>query len=120
MGKYYFTEGFSLEVGPQIGFLLKAEGEVDGISVDFKDEVKNIDFGLNFGVGYKMKNGLNFGVRYNLGLSNTNDMEGIDDKNQNIVFQISIGYFFLRFKWDFKGRQICLLFLWLKFNTFTV
>lgn len=97
MGKYYFTDAFSLEVGPQIGFLLKAEVEVDNVSVDAKDLFKNTDFGLNFGVGYKLNNGLNFSARYNLGLSNINDFddEGEDLKNQNSVFQVSIGYFFL-------------------------
>ena len=97
IGKYYFTDAFSLEIGPQIGFLLKADVEAEGVSVDAKDLFKSTDFGLNFGVGYKLNNGLNFSARYNLGLSNINDFddEGEDFKNQNSVFQISIGYFFL-------------------------
>jgi hypothetical protein len=107
MAKYYVSDGFSVEVGPQIGFLINAEADVDvsvsgpGVSEtesgteDIKDFTKGVDFGLNFGLGYKLKNGINFNARYNLGVSNINDGEGSDDfNNQNGVFQISIGYFF--------------------------
>ena len=106
IAKYYVIEGLSIEAGPQIGFLISAEqdykytytdaGETysESGTEDVKEYLKTIDFGLNFGVGYKMKNGLNFGARYNLGLSNINDIEGIDDKNQNSVFQVSVGYWF--------------------------
>ncbi len=97
MAKYYVTEGFSIEAGPQVGFLLsaKADYEEDGESdsEDIKDDLSSVDFGLNFGLGYKLDSGLNFGARYNLGLSNVADSEGdIDIKNG--VFQLSIGYFF--------------------------
>jgi len=91
MAKYYVAKGFSLEAGPQIGFLVSAKSD----SVDIKDEIKNFDFGVNLGIGYKLDNGLNFGARYNFGLSNINDISGVSNKNQNAVAQISIGYFFL-------------------------
>ena len=95
MAKYYVAEGFSLEAGPQVGFLMSAKAKADGEEEDLKDFVKGIDFGANVGVGYKMESGLNFGARYNLGLSNVNDGEGSDDfKNQNSVIQVSVGYFF--------------------------
>ena len=91
MAKYYIAEGFSIEAGPQIGVLLKAEADIENLN----EFTKGIDFGLNFGFGYKLDNGLNFAARYNLGLSNINDGEGSDEfKNQNAVFQISLGYFF--------------------------
>ena len=95
MAKFYVADGFSLEAGPQIGFLTSAKAKADGEEEDVKDFVKGSDFGANFGVGYKLESGLNFNARYNLGLSNLNDGEDSDDfKNQNGVFQISIGYFF--------------------------
>lgn len=95
MAKYYVAEGFSLEAGPQVGFLMSAKAKADGEEEDLKDFVKGIDFGANVGVGYKMESGLNFGARYNLGLSNVNDGEDADDfKNQNSVIQVSVGYFF--------------------------
>ena len=109
IAKYYVADGFSIEAGPQIGFLMNSELEIDltasgeGFSEDFsetedlKDYVKGIDFGLNFGLGYKMESGLNFSARYNLGLSDGNDDPEFfesDSALKNNVIQISVGYFF--------------------------
>ena len=90
MAKYYVAKGLSIEAGPQIGYLFSAKNE----SVDVKDSFKKIDFGANVGLGYKLENGLNFGVRYNLGLSNINNVSGSSDKYKNGVLQASVGYFF--------------------------
>ena len=105
MGKFYITEGLSLEAGPQVGFLLCATMEYELIGTGFeegkhemniKDDLKGIDFGANLGLGYKMENGLNFSARYNLGLSDNNDnKELLDDSSyKNSVIQVSVGYFF--------------------------
>lgn len=104
MAKFYVAEGFSLEAGPQVGFLLSAkeEGEVtasalgmsetESFSEDIKDELESIDFGLNFGVGFKMDSGLFFQGRYNLGLAN---LTGEDEyKINNQVIQFSVGFMF--------------------------
>ncbi|WP_298512799.1 porin family protein [uncultured Kordia sp.] len=93
MAKYYIVKGLSIELGPQIGFLLSAEQREEGQIIDVKDRIKSIDFGVNFGIAYKFSNGLNFGVRYNAGLSNINDVSGFTDKNRYGVAQLSIGYF---------------------------
>lgn len=90
MGKYYVTKGLSIEVGPQIGFLLSAKNE----DTDLKDLFNTVDFGANLGLGYKLDNGFNFGVRYNVGLSDINNLDGFTDKYRNGVLQLSVGYFF--------------------------
>ncbi|WP_289665317.1 porin family protein [Flavobacterium panacagri] len=90
MGKYYVTKGLSLEAGPQVGFLLSAKNE----KTDVKDSFNTVDFGVNFGIGYKLENGLNFGVRYNLGLTDINNVDNSSIKNRNGAFQVSVGYFF--------------------------
>jgi len=108
MAKFYVSEGLSLEAGPQIGFLASAEVDsdttetdlFDGTSVstsstvDAKEFVKSVDFGLNFGLGYKLDSGLNFALRYNLGLSNIYDVSESTAKIKNRVFQLSVGYTF--------------------------
>ena len=94
MAKYYVAEGLSLEAGPQIGFLIKAESGADDVSVDVKDAFKSIDFGFNFGAGYKLESGLNFAARYNLGLSDISDDDDSDSNVKNGVFQLSVGYTF--------------------------
>ncbi|CDF78172.1 conserved hypothetical protein containing N-terminal outer membrane beta-barrel domain [Formosa agariphila KMM 3901] len=90
MGKYYVTKGLSLEAGPQIGFLLSAKDDKSSAT----DYFNTVDFGVNFGLGYKLDNGLNFGARYNLGLTDINNVDGFSDKNRNGVLQVSVGYFF--------------------------
>jgi hypothetical protein len=96
MAKYYATEALSIEVGPQVGFLVNAEEEFEGETFDIDEGTHGVDFSLNFGLGYKLASGINFSARYNLGLSNVFDFEGegqdVDVKNS--VFQFSIGYFF--------------------------
>lgn len=96
IAKFYVAEGLSLEVGPQVGFLLNAklEGKEDGnsVSIDFKDETKSVDFGANFAIGYKLDSGINLGFRYYLGLTNVSDEDSDDVKNN--VLQLSVGYNF--------------------------
>ncbi|WP_047545908.1 porin family protein [Psychroserpens sp. Hel_I_66] len=97
MAKYYVAEGFSIEAGPQVGFLLSAkeefEFEGDSEEEDVKDAFNSIDFGAGVGVGYRMDSGLNFSARYVLGLSNIFEDSG-DFSAQNNVIQVSVGYFF--------------------------
>ncbi|WP_299336186.1 porin family protein [uncultured Psychroserpens sp.] len=95
MAKYMVADGFAIEAGPQVGILASAKLDDGTDEVDVKDEVSGIDFGVGLGASYRLESGLNFAARYNLGLSNINDFEGSDNfKNQNNVFQISVGYFF--------------------------
>lgn len=90
MGKYYVAKGLSVEAGPQIGFMFSAKNE----KMDVKDSFKTVDLGVNFGLGYKFNNGLNFGARYNLGLTDINDVQNSSGTIKNSVFQFSVGYFF--------------------------
>ena len=95
MAQFQVADGFSIEVGPQFGFLLSAKADDGDDEQDIKDFVKGLDLAAGIGVNYAMASGLNFGARYNLGLSNINDGEGSDDfKNQNNVIQVSVGYRF--------------------------
>ena len=88
MGKYYLTRGLSLEAGPQLGYLLSAKNN----GTNLKSTFHKFDFGVNFGLGFKLKNGFNFGARYNLGLSDINKTINTSCKHKNEVFQLTIGY----------------------------
>lgn len=103
MVKYYIYEGFSLEVGPQLGFLLSSKAEGDGVSIDLKDMMNTFEFAMDFGLGYKFENGINLAARYNLGVSNIvknngsilgEPMSSDNSKNHNEVVQVSVGYLF--------------------------
>ena len=90
IGKYYVVKGLSLEAGPQIGFLLSAE-DTD-TDANIKDAFTSVDFSLGLGVGYTLNNGLFFNARYNLGIANISNVEGITTENRFV--QLTIGYFF--------------------------
>lgn len=97
--KYYIVDNLSFEAGPQLSFLLDAEADqkaTDGINTisdttDISDDTKDIDFGLNFGFGYKLDNGLSISARYYQGLTSLD--EG-DTDVFNEVIQLSVAYFF--------------------------
>lgn len=97
MAKYYFVEGFSVEAGPQFGFLVKAEGQAkyDGETEteDIKDGFNSIDVGVGIGLAYDLPMGLFVNARYNLGLTDiVKDNPG--DAVKNNVIQIGVGFKF--------------------------
>ena len=95
MAKYYVADAFSLEFGPQIGFLVSAKAKSGGVSEDIKDEVKSTDVSLGFGVGYYFAEKFMLGARYNLGLTRVQeDLFPGESESKNSVFQISVGYKF--------------------------
>jgi long-subunit fatty acid transport protein len=99
MFKYYAAEKFSLEAGPQIGFLVDSKLVVNvlgqSVSQDAKDLFKKIDFGFNLGARYDISNKFSAGVRHSIGMSNVTKSEsGDDSKIKNNVFSLSLGYKF--------------------------
>ncbi len=106
MLKYYVVKGLSIQAGPQIGILLKANnkyqdnflGYENHESFNLKDYSTGIDTSVNFGLGYQFKDKFYTDVRYNISYSNA-FKEGdanhfINNDMKNRVFQITIGYFF--------------------------
>jgi hypothetical protein len=92
MIQYVNPSGFYAEVGPHIGFLMSAKSKPDGGGdTDVKEFLKSTDFGVAFGLGYRMKNGFGFGGRYNLGLSNISDEADTDLKTSSI----NLGFFYM-------------------------
>ncbi len=95
MAKYYVAKDFSLEFGPQVGFLISAKAKSSGVSIDVKDMMQTTDFGLNLGAGYYIGKSMNLGLRYNFGLSRVQkDLASGESASKNSVFQLSFGYKF--------------------------
>lgn len=98
LGKYYITDAFTVEAGPQIGFLLSAKNQGD----DVHDYYKTLDFGLNVGCGYEFTDNISLGVRYTFGLTNVADNSDIPVDNpdlynlsfKNSNFALSLAYKF--------------------------
>ncbi|MBW1654003.1 porin family protein [Flavobacterium quisquiliarum] len=88
LAKFYVTKQFTVEAGPQIGFLVSAKADGN----DVKDSFKSVDLGFNFGAGYNFTDNFSAGIRYTVGLSNVLDYN-VDDfdeyydspKNSNLA-----------------------------------
>jgi hypothetical protein len=114
MLKFYLLGGLNLQAGPQFSFLTSARGDIintingqfgnSTASADLSNFVKATDFSLSFGAGWDLPLGLNITARYNLGLTDINQLSGgtipsfgsisslgtAQAKSQ--VVQVSIGY----------------------------
>jgi long-subunit fatty acid transport protein len=98
MAKLYVADKFSLEAGPQLGFLLSAkakgtytyEGDSESGTEDIKDGYNGVDFGFNFGTSYDFTDNISAGVRYTVGLSNIlKDSGDFKQQNSNIAFALA-------------------------------
>lgn len=82
--QYMFDNGFRLQAGPQVGFLVSAEN---------KDDLNPIDFALGFGASYVVPStGFGIDARYNLGLSNINENSVVKSTNRGL--QLGVFYIF--------------------------
>jgi hypothetical protein len=96
MGKYYVANKFSLEAGPQIGFLAysKIASYDSNQTIDVKDLFNKTDFGMNFGANYDFTNSFSAGLRYTAGLSDAfkseyKDLLGLKGKNSNVALSVA-------------------------------
>jgi hypothetical protein len=91
--QYMFDNGFRLEAGPQVGFLMSAKSKMGDVSTDVKDHMKSAVFSIPVGLGYLTTGGLGFDARYNFGISNVNK-SGYGPKVHSNVFQFDVFYQF--------------------------
>lgn len=99
-----------ISAGPYIGFGISGKNKVEttgipdfDVDVDkFKygngedDSLNGLDYGLNFGLGYRLSSGITLGANYGLGLSNLipKDSRDNDSKITHRVLGFSVGYSF--------------------------
>ncbi len=88
LAKLKFAKVFSIEAGPQFGFVVN-DGVKDAFA-DFESNVEAESFDISGAVGAGVEISKFFGqIRYNFGL--TDVIDGFDGKNT--AFQISVGYY---------------------------
>jgi hypothetical protein len=92
LAQYMVNNGFRLQTGPQVGFLVSAKNKNGDVEVNVKDQLNTVDFAWSFGASYISKTGLGLDARYNLGISNINDNESAAARNR--VFQVGAFYQF--------------------------
>jgi hypothetical protein len=92
--QYNFDNGFRLQGGPQIGFLIDVSDKLGNAEPNLvsKDDYKTIDISLPLGLSYLGYSGFGVDARYNLGL--TNVVEGSTTNIRNSVFQLGVFYLF--------------------------
>ncbi|WP_129714571.1 porin family protein [Pedobacter sp. SYP-B3415] len=99
-----------ISAGPYIGFNIsgktKTEGSVGSTGgstesdIEFgnttDDDLSSMDFGANFGLGYRLNNGFLIGANYGLGLANQipKDARSGDMKWTNRIVGFTVGYSF--------------------------
>lgn len=94
LAKIYLVDGLNLQIGPQVGFRMKENFELDTGDNEFEGDLgiedNDIDFGLAGGVEYKFNNGFFIQARYNYTFT-----EALPDSDvKNSVIQAGIGYLF--------------------------
>lgn len=93
LAKFYPHKSISIDLGPQVAFLLRAKAKSDGETVDIKKDMKSTEFALGAGVTWNIANFMVQG-RYNLGLTDlVKDNKG-GKKLKNGVIQLGVGYRF--------------------------
>ncbi len=98
------ANGLFFELGPQVGFLVAADGPVilgsttTGYSIgidDNKTRFNTLDFGYAAGLGYQVTDGPGIGLRYNGGFSNiSKDNTSSNYALRNGAFQLYLTYLF--------------------------
>ena len=90
--QYMFDNGFRLQTGPQVGFLVNVNDKRDGNETGFftSDDFKSVDFSWSAGLGYLSYSGIGVDARYNFGLNNI--IDGGPGNRRNNVFQIGLFY----------------------------
>jgi len=95
--QYMTGSGFRFQAGPQIGFLVNAKQDLNGVKSDIKDDLKKTDFMLLVGASYITKSGLGFDARYGYGLTdiaNSDSGSGMGEDLNNLLIQVGVFYQF--------------------------
>ena len=93
LAQYMFNNGFRIQAGPQVGFLLKARNEVnDEDESNIIQYYRTTDFSLPVGISYVSNSGFGIDLRWAFGLSNINDVGNRKPEVHNSVGQIGLFY----------------------------
>jgi hypothetical protein len=92
--QYNFANGFRLQGGPQIGFLVGVSDKVNDVEQNqfSTANFKSVDVSLPLGLSYLGYSGLGVDTRFNIGLTNISKASTPTIKNN--VFQVGAFYLF--------------------------
>jgi hypothetical protein len=88
--QYMFDNGFRLQAGPQLGFLVGAKSNTNN---NLKDNLKPIEIGVSVGAGYiHVPSSFGVDARYNIGINSINESGSENPTNRG--FQLGVFYLF--------------------------
>jgi hypothetical protein len=92
--QYNFANGFRLQGGPQVGFMVGVSDKVKDVELNQRSTAnyKAVEIALPLGLSYLGFSGLGVDTRFNLGLTNINKPSPPTAKNN--VFQVGAFYLF--------------------------
>jgi hypothetical protein len=92
--QYNFANGFRLQGGPQIGFLVGVSDKVGDQELNLRktSDYKAVDLSIPLGLSYLGYSGFGVDARYNIGLTNIHKTDPGTAKNG--VFQVGVFYLF--------------------------
>ncbi|MEQ9443746.1 MAG: porin family protein [Cyclobacteriaceae bacterium] len=74
MLQYRLLDKLTVELGPEIGYLLSASQNIEHMGSSPSDfPYKDLDIALNIGVGYSLSDRWNLNLRYNMGISDVSE-----------------------------------------------
>lgn len=94
LAQYMFDNGFRIEAGPQVDFLMGAKAKDGSTTTDVKDNYKKVGLSVPVGIGYLTRSGLGFDARYNFGVTDLRDNTDVGHKLTGNTFQFGIFYQF--------------------------
>lgn len=90
--QYNFDNGFRLQGGPQVGFLIEAKRKIANVEYDQASAYKTVDVSIPLGFSYLDYSGFGVDVRYNIGV--TNVVKNATTNYRNGVLQLGLFYLF--------------------------
>lgn len=90
--QYMFDNGFRLETGPQLGFMINSTHKLgDTETALYKsDAFNNIDLSWGLGLNYLSSSGIGLGARYNWGVTDVYEISSARESNR--VLQLGLFY----------------------------
>lgn len=90
--QYNFDNGFRLQGGPQIGFIIEAKNKTGNVETDVASAYKTVDFSIPVGFSYLGYSGFGVDMRYNIGVTNVKKNAAMNYRNS--VLQLGLFYLF--------------------------
>lgn len=106
LARLYLLDNLTLDLGPQIGFVLTAKDFSKGVDTSDGRDVVNaksrldknsynvVDFSIAMGATYNLNENLFVSARYGLGITNFFDKDLTGIKGKNSVIQLGMGFVF--------------------------